>query len=97
MSLWKMLFGGSSSAEKAAAESPPEVYNGFTIRAAPFKSGPNFQVAGVIEKEIAGVRKEHRFIRADSSPSYEDAVTYSLSKARQIIDLQGELIFDERN
>ena len=96
MSLWKRLFG-SSSADKGAAESPPEVYNGFTIRAAPFKSGPSYQVAGVIEKEIAGVRREHRFIRANSSPSYEDAMTFSLNKARQIVDLQGERMFEERS
>jgi hypothetical protein len=45
----------------------------------------------------AGVRRrsqEHRFIRADAYGSYEDAVTFTLSKARQIIDLQGVRIFD---
>jgi len=96
MSFWKSLFGRLSRAEGAAEKtSPAETYNGFTIRAAPFKSGPNYQVAGIIEKEVAGMRKEHRFIRADSTASYEDAVTFSLTKARQIVDLQGERMFDQ--
>ena len=95
MSFWKSLFGRSSPAEGAAEKtSAPESYKGFTIRAAPFKSGPHYQVAGIIEKEIAGARKEHRFIRADTAASFEDAVAFSLTKARQIVDLQGERMFD---
>ena len=39
------------------------------------------------------MRKEHRFIRADAYASYDDAVAFTVSKARQIIDLQGEKIF----
>jgi hypothetical protein len=41
------------------------------------------------------VRKEHRFIRADSYASYDDAVSFTLNKARQIVDLQGERMFNE--
>jgi hypothetical protein len=94
MSLWKSLFGRAAPAVGAQA-SPPESYKGFLIRAAPFKNGAHFQVAGSIEKEVAGVRKEHRFIRADTAHSFEDAVAFSLSKARQIVDLQGERMFDD--
>jgi hypothetical protein len=39
------------------------------------------------------VRKEHSFIRADAFATYEDAVTFTLGKARQMIDLQGERMF----
>lgn len=97
MSFWKSLFGGrpAGGAGGAAPQaSAPEDYNGFRIRAAPFKNGAQFQAAGFIEKEVDGVRKEHHFIRADFFPSHEDAVRFSLSKARQIIDLQGERVFD---
>jgi hypothetical protein len=91
MSFWKSLFGGSSgSAEKA---SEPFEYNGFTIRAVPYKAEGQYQTAGTIEKEIAGVRKEHKFIRADRHASYEDAVEFSIGKARQIIDQQGDRMF----
>ena len=97
MSFWKSLFGGSAASDgpAAAKAGAPESYNGFTIRAAPFKAGAQFQAAGYIEKEIAGVRKEHHFIRADFFSTHEDAVTFSLTKARQIVDLQGERLFDQ--
>jgi hypothetical protein len=95
MSFWKSLFGRRAAPGAAAGEaSAPVEYNGFTIRAAPFKSEGQYQTAGIIEKEIGGVRKEHRFIRADRHATYEDAVAFSLTKARQIIDLQGERMFD---
>ena len=44
---------------------------------------------------VAGVRCEHRFIRADRHASLEEAVEFSLSKGRQIVDQQGERIFDD--
>lgn len=95
MSFWKRLFGGSGSADSTVKTDAPESYNGFEIRAAPFKSGTQFQAAGYIAKEIGGVRKEHHFIRADFFSSQEDAMTFSLNKARQIVDLQGERVFDQ--
>lgn len=93
MSFWKSLFGGgsSSSAEKP---SEPVDYNGFTIRAAPYKAEGQYQTAGVITKEIGGVVKEHKFIRADRHGSYDDAVEFSLAKARQIVDQSGERMFN---
>ena len=79
-----------------AAEPAKSVeHKGFIVRAAPFKSEGRYQTAGIIEKEIAGVRKEHRFIRADSHPSLEQAVEFSLSKGCQIIDHVGERVFAE--
>ena len=92
MSFWKSLFGGSSPAAEAAPP-PGEEYKGFTIRAAPFKFEGQFQTAGVIEKDIAGERKEHKFIRADRHASHDDAVAFSLSKGRQLVDEQGEQMF----
>ncbi|NVO13494.1 MAG: hypothetical protein HXX10_05595 [Rhodoplanes sp.] len=93
MSFLKSLFGGRS----APAETPqgePVEYKGYVIRPAPFQNGGQYQTAGTIEKNIDGVRKEHRFIRADSHASLDDAKTFSLSKARQIVDLQGDRMFD---
>ena len=48
MSFWKSLFGGGSSESEAKASAPVE-YNGFTIRAAPYKSEGQYQTAGIIE------------------------------------------------
>jgi hypothetical protein len=92
MSFLSALFRRGAAAETAKVGEPVE-YKGFIIRAAPFKSEGHYQTAGVIEREIGGVRKEHRFIRADAYANYDDAVSFALSKARQIIDLQGERIF----
>ena len=39
------------------------------------------------------MRQEHRFIRADAFASYDEAVKFTLGKARQIVDLQGERMF----
>jgi hypothetical protein len=94
MSFWSALFGRRGGAEPAKA-ADPVAYNGYIIRAAPYKNaGGAYQTAGTIEREIGGVRKEHRFIRADAYASYDDALNFTLNKARQIIDLQGERIFD---
>jgi hypothetical protein len=92
MSFWKSLFGGSSSQASEKASAPVD-YNGFMIAAAPYKAEGQYQTAGVITTEIGGVTKEHKFIRADRHASYEDAVEFSLAKARQIVDQSGERMF----
>ncbi len=92
MSFWKSLFGGSAASAPKASD--PVEYKGFVIRAAPFKEGANYQTAGTIEKEVDGIRKEHRFIRADSHPVYDDAVSFTISKAQQIIDQMGDRLFN---
>lgn len=91
MSFWSALFGRRPAAETRAAD--PVEYKGYMIRATPYKNNGAYQTAGTIEREVDGVRKEHRFIRADSYASYEDAVSFTVNKARQIIDLQGDRLF----
>ena len=97
MSIFSALFGRgggkTAKAAKAAKAADPVAYKGYVIRAAPYLDNGHYQTAGTIEREIGGVRQEHRFIRADAYASYDDAVAFTLSKARQIIDLQGEKIF----
>jgi hypothetical protein len=94
MSFLRALFGRGASRAAAEKVSDPVEYKGFVIRAAPFANNGHYQTAGYIARDIGGVRKEHRFIRADAYASYDDAVTFTLNKARQIVDLQGERIFD---
>ena len=93
MSFFGALFGRRKAAPAAKISDPVE-YKGFIIQAAPYKNNGHYQTAGVIVRDIGGVRKEHRFIRADSYAAYDDAVNFTLNKARQIVDLQGERIFD---
>ncbi len=92
MSFLSSLFGRLASTQPEKIAEPVE-YKGFIIRAAPFKSEGQYQTAGTIEREIGGVRNEHQFVRADAFASYDDAVTFTLSKARQMVDLQGERMF----
>ena len=93
MSFWKSLFGGGTSDSADGKPGAPVEYNGFTIRAAPYKAEGQYQTAGIITKDVGGVTKEHKFIRADRHASFDDAVEFSLSKARQIVDQQGERLF----
>jgi hypothetical protein len=93
MSFWSALFGPRATAQAEKVSEPVE-YKGFVIRAAPFPNNAQYQTAGIIEREAGGVRKEHRFIRADAFATYDDAVNFTLNKARQIVDLQGERMFD---
>lgn len=95
MSFLKTLFGFGASSSPAEKLGEPIAYKGFTIRAAPFQSEGQYQTAGLIEKEIDGQRKEHRFIRADRHASFDDAVEFTLRKARQIVDQVGEGMFDQ--
>ena len=64
------------------------------IRATPYKAeGGQYQTCGVVSKEIDGVVKEHRFIRADRFAALDDAVDISITKGQQLVDEQGERLF----
>jgi hypothetical protein len=93
MSFWKNLFGGGGGAAAEAAPAPGEDYKGFTIRATPMSVGGEYQLSGQIEKEIGGELKVYKFVRADRMSSREDAVNFSLGKARLIVDEQGDGMF----
>ena len=92
MSFFKKLFGGGSPSESDAPVKTT-MHNGFTIEARPYKEGGQFQLAGVISKEVNGVHREHKFIRADRFTSIEEAADIALVKGKQIIDEQGAQIF----
>lgn len=47
----------------------------------------------MISREIDGVLREHRFIRADRFASRDDAVEMSFFKARRMIEQDGERLF----
>lgn len=91
-SLWQRLAGGSGETAQEAAFEAVE-YSGYRIRPAPYAAGSGYQTAGVIEKDFPEGVKEHRFVRAETHPSRDDAVAFSISKAKQIIDQQGDRIF----
>lgn len=98
MSFLKRLFGLESSEQTsgdANASVAREVeHKGFLIKATPFKEGGQFQTCGTITKEVSGALKEHRFVRADRFAALGDAVEVSIRKGQQLIDEQGERLFD---
>lgn len=78
----------------APAVEEPVAYKGYMVRPAPQPEGTQWLVAGVITKTVGDVVKEHQFVRGDTYPSRESAVEFSLYKGRQIIDLEGDRIFE---
>ena len=91
MSFFKKLFGGGEP--KAPEPAPTSEHEGFTIHATPYQAEGQWQMCGVIEKEVDGEMKSHRFIRADRFGSQGDAVDMTFMKARQIIDQSGTRLF----
>ena len=93
MSFLKKLFGGGAPAKPDNAPAATEAYEGFTIHATPYQENGQWQMCGVIEKEIGGEMKAHRFVRADRFSSRDEAVPFTMIKARQIIDQMGDKLF----
>ena len=95
MSFLKSLFGlgGKGGGDAPPATAAQVEHKGFIIKATPFKEAGQYQTCGVISKEVGGVLKEHKFIRADRFPALETAAEIAISKGKQIVDEQGERIF----
>ena len=94
--LWTRLLVGRGSAEPEEPRFEAVEYKGYRIRPAPYAATGGYQTAGVIEKESETGVKEHRFIRAETHPSLEEAAAFATTKGKQIIDQQGDGIFRER-
>lgn len=92
MSFLKSLFGRNTPSAPAGPVRREE-HEGFVIEATPFAEGGQYQVCGTISKDIDGVRREHKFIRADRCPAIEDAADMTIRKGKQIIEQLGERMF----
>jgi hypothetical protein len=90
MSWLRKIFGGSEAAPAASAS---REHKGYTITATPIKEGGQYRLAGTISKEIGGVVKEHRFVRADLFTSRDEAVQFAFLKGQLIIDQSGDGMF----
>lgn len=96
MSFLKKLFGGGGGETTETGGGKPEKqveHKGFLISATPYKAEGQYQTCGVVSKEVDGVMKEHRFIRADRFAGLDDAVDISIKKGIQLVDEQGEKMF----
>ena len=90
-SLFKKFLG-------TGASTPPMIdaidYNGYQILPQPKQQGGQFLTAGIIRKAFGEQRKEQTFIRADTHTSFDDACAHTIRKGQQIIDEQGDRLFD---
>lgn len=85
MSFLKRLFGLGDAKPAAPADEPTREIDGFTVRATPYQEAGQWQLCGVISKEVDGEVKEHRFIRADRFPDRDTAIDMAFVKAQAII------------
>lgn len=92
MSLISKLFGGG-----AKPGPDPVSYKGFEIFPDLMPEGSKYRLSARIEKIIDGERKTHIVIRADVFESRDQAESFSIAKAKQVIDEQGERIFGAGN
>lgn len=91
MSLLKRLFGREAPPPPA---DPTLEWEGFVIRATPYEASGQWQLCGVIEREIDGVVREHRFVRADRFADRATAIEMAFDKGRRIIAERGVRVFD---
>jgi len=94
MSFLKKLFGGGGGSSPVETKGEATEYKGYNIRPAPYSEGGQYKTAGYIEKTIDGVEKSYRFVRVDSHTSRDAAADFAIIKGKQIIDEQGDRIFD---
>ena len=98
MSFFSKLFGGSKPKEAdVSLQEEPVFYNGYAIRVEPGKAdNGQWRLSGYIVKaaeDDSSSDMERFYLRADTFPSREEAVDFSLRKGRQIIDEQGDRLF----
>ncbi|MCV6822978.1 MULTISPECIES: HlyU family transcriptional regulator [Halocynthiibacter] len=89
MSLFSKLFGGGEKPEPKPVE-----YKGFDIFPDLMAEGGKYRLSARIEKTVDGERKTCAVIRADVFDSKDQAESISIDKAKQVIDEQGDRIFD---
>ena len=88
---WSRLTSGAGASAEPAIQAIE--YEGYRIRPTPYRTKDHYQTAGTIEKDTPEGLKEHKFIRADTYGSKDDAIAFTISKAKQIIDQQGDRMF----
>jgi hypothetical protein len=87
---WARLASAAGAGEAAIAAVE---YKGYRIKPIPYRTDGHYQTAGIIEKDGPEGVREHRFVRADMHASRDGAIAFTIAKAQQIIDLEGDRIF----
>ncbi len=88
MSLFSRLF------KKQVVELPSIEHKGFSITPVAKSADGQYHTSGVIQRFKDGEQQEAFFIRADRHPTFEQAQEHTFLKGKQIIDEQGERLFE---
>lgn len=86
----KSLFTPAEKQPFPPEEQASESYGDYLITPASVKEEHGFRINGTISKG----EQVHTFIRADTLPSADDCAREMIRKAKQMIDQQGDRIFD---
>jgi hypothetical protein len=95
--LMKKLFGGGNAGADEGVKPLGDAveHKGCTIQPLAMQKGSQYLTAGVISKAFPDGRREHRFVRADTHSSTDQAHDFAIVKGRQIIDEQGDRLFNQ--
>ena len=96
--LMKKLFGGSGESAEDSGGKPigdAAEHKGCAIQPIAMHKGSQYLTAGIITKTFPDGEREHRFVRADTHGSADQAHEFAVVKGRQIIDEQGDRLFDQ--
>lgn len=89
----KAAFGRLAAPAEAPAIETIE-YKDYRIYPAPYRNNNGaYQTAGTVEKNTPDGVKKHEFVRADTYDNRDDAVSFTISKAKQMIDQLGDRMF----
>lgn len=91
--LGAMFGGGAAQDGPDRREEDMVVYQDLRIYPAPIPEGGQWRLAAAIVKGTGDEAVEYELVRADVFTSREDAVSFAVRKARQVIDEQGERLF----
>jgi len=93
--IMKFLRGlGGAKTEEAIRRETVD-YKGFRVEPTPRKGPGGWTTEGIIRKELGEETRSEHFIRADTLMNEDEAVEYSVAKARKIIDEQGDRLFKD--
>src|SRR5262245_25869298 len=87
---WARITSGRAAGDSDDAKTPAIEYQGYRIRPTPYRTAGPYQTAGVLETKLPDGPNQQRPLRTDTHQNSDDAVAFAISKAKQIIDLQGD-------
>lgn len=92
--LFRGLKGARDPQNKDGAPAYAVPYYEYTIEPVDMREGGHWLTAGVIRKEFEDGVREHHFVRGDRHGGKDAAREFAIAKGQQIIDLEGDRLFD---